>query len=163
ADKTLYSDLERRIREAGINAGFQTNSIRIADLARPPDRPVFPKKMLNLLLAFIIASVLAICGAILADVMDTTVRDPEQAARALDTSVIGTLPAVREMRRLIGPMAVSSLAAGSGSNGSGPSNGVGLVRYAHSGDPHAPHENPPARKSSHGSSGTGYEGVSSYE
>ena len=103
ADKTLYSDLERRIKEAGINAGFQNSAIRIADLARPPDKPVFPKNGLNLLLAFIISSVLAICGAILADVLDTTVRDPEQAARALDTTVIGTLPTVREMRR-IGPI-----------------------------------------------------------
>ncbi|MBV8897187.1 MAG: hypothetical protein JO051_11795, partial [Acidobacteriaceae bacterium] len=100
ADKTLYGDLERRIREAGINAGFQNSSIRIADLARPPDTPVFPKKGLNLLLAFIISSVLAVCGAILVDVLDTTIRDPEQAAHALDTSVIGTLPAVKEMRRL---------------------------------------------------------------
>src|SRR5579875_2487626 len=103
ADKTLYSDLERRIREAGINNGFQNNSIRIADLARPPDIPVFPKKGLNLLLAFIISSVLAIRGAILIDLLDTTIRDPEQAARALDTSVIGTLPTVKEMRRLIAP------------------------------------------------------------
>ena len=47
-DKSLYSDLERRIREAGINAGFQNSSIRIADLARPPDLPVFPRTWLNL-------------------------------------------------------------------------------------------------------------------
>ncbi len=163
ADKTLYADLERRIREAGINAGFQTSSIRIADLARPPDKPVFPKKGLNLLLAFIISSVLAICCAILADVMDTTVRDPEQAARALDTSVIGTLPAVREMRRVVGAMALSTSAGHLEGNGNGPSNGVGLVRYGHNGDPPARKESKSRRKSSHGSSGYGYEGISSYE
>ncbi len=163
ADKTLYSDLERRIREAGINAGFQNSSIRIADLARPPDKPVFPKKSLNLLLAFIISSVLAICGAILADVMDTTVRDPEQAARALDTSVIGTLPAVREMRRLIGAMALSTADEHAESNGNGPANGVGLVRYGQNGDTRPGTENKPARKGSHASGSRGYEGVSSYE
>ncbi len=100
ADKSLYSDLERRIREAGINAGFQNSSIRIADLARPPDTPVFPRKWLNLLLALIASSVIGICAAIIADVLDTTIRDPEQVARALDTSVIGALPAVKEMRLL---------------------------------------------------------------
>jgi len=31
---------------------------------------------------------------------DTTIRDPEQVARALDTSVIGALPVVKEMRLL---------------------------------------------------------------
>ena len=41
-DKSLYNDPEKRIRESGINAGFQNNSIRIADLARPPDAPFSP-------------------------------------------------------------------------------------------------------------------------
>jgi capsular exopolysaccharide synthesis family protein len=99
-DKGLYSDLERRIREATINSGFRNNGIRIADMARPPDEPVFPNKKLNLLLAFLGSAILGICIAIIADVMDHTIRDPEQAARSLDTSVLGVLPTVKEMRRL---------------------------------------------------------------
>jgi polysaccharide biosynthesis transport protein len=164
ADKTLYGDLERRIREAGINAGFQNSSIRIADLARPPDTPVFPKKGLNLLLAFIISSVLAICGAILADVLDSTVRDPEQAARALDTSVVGTLPTVREMRRLVGPVALIAAAPGE-VNGKGPSNGLGLVRYTQIGDSTVPAEEKPkdGRRKSKRSVEQNYEGITSYE
>jgi capsular exopolysaccharide synthesis family protein len=162
ADKTLYSDLERRIREAGINAGFQTNSIRIADLARPPDEPVFPKKGLNLLLAFIISSVLAVCGAILADVLDTTVRDPEQAARALDTSVIGTLPTVKEMRRLITPSAGGFSGALAEGNGTGPGGSpLGLVRYAQTTNSGARPDRMPARTS--GNPGYGSDGISSYE
>ncbi len=101
ADKTLYSDLERRIREAGINAGFQNSSIRIADFARPPDRPVFPRTVLSLILAFILSSVVTVCGAILADVLDDSVRDAEQAARALNTAVLGILPAVKELKRIV--------------------------------------------------------------
>jgi polysaccharide biosynthesis transport protein len=164
ADKTLYGDLERRIREATVNAGFQNSSIRIADLARPPDIPVFPKKGLNLLLAFIISSVLAVCGAILVDVLDTTIRDPEQAAHALDTSVIGTLPAVKDMRRLITPS--GSRDAGEQSPAAPPSglsllspSPVSLVRYAGNGD------RAPAKGSQRRASAppTGYEGISSYE
>ncbi len=102
-NKALYSDLERRIKEAGINAGFQNSSIRIADLARPPDAPIYPRKTLYLILAFIVSSVIAVCTTVLADVLDNTIRDPEQAAHALDTSVLGTLPAVKEMRRLLNP------------------------------------------------------------
>ncbi len=99
-DKSLYSDLERRIREAGINAGFQNSSIRIADLARPPDVPVFPRTWLNLLLTLIASSVIGVCVAVAADALDNTIRDPEQVARALDTTVIGALPLVKEMRLL---------------------------------------------------------------
>jgi len=104
-NKALYSDLERRIKEAGINAGFQNSSIRIADPARPPDAPIFPRKKLYVVLAFLISSAIAICAAVLADVLDNTIRDPEQAAHALDTSVLGTLPTVKEMRRLLNPVA----------------------------------------------------------
>lgn len=157
ADKALYSDLERRIREAGINAGFQTNSIRIADLARPPDIPVFPKKGLNLLLAFLISSVLAVCGAILADVLDTTVRDPEQAAHALDTTVIGTLPTVKEMRRLISTPANSFAGTLPETNGTGPTHGgVGLVRYAAGSNGQPVHSTP-------NGAGYGADSISSYE
>jgi capsular exopolysaccharide synthesis family protein len=101
SDKGVYADLERKIREATINSGFRNSSIRIADTARPPDEPVFPNKKLNMLLAFLASSIIGICVAILVDVMDNTIRDPEQVARALDTSVLGTLPAVKEMRRLL--------------------------------------------------------------
>lgn len=102
-NKALYSDLERRIKEAGINAGFQNSSIRIADLARPSDAPIYPRKTLYMLLALIMSSVVGICTAVLADVLDNSIRDPEQAAQALDIAVLGTLPTVKEMRRLLSP------------------------------------------------------------
>lgn len=159
-DKALYSDLERRIREAGINAGFQNSAVRIADLARPPDSAVFPKKGLNLLLAFIISSLLAVCGAILSDVLDTTVRDPEQAARALDTSVIGTLPAVKEMRRLIGPVAQNGVMAMAADGNGGPPTSVSLVRYATGNGARGVGKD---NTKPHDSNGSGYEGISSYE
>ncbi len=98
ADKSLYEELVRKIREASINSGFQNSAIRIADLARPGARPVFPNIKLNLLLAFLLATLLAVGTAISADFLNNTVRDPEQVARSLSTEVIGTLPAVKEWR-----------------------------------------------------------------
>src|SRR5579872_1295419 len=47
-DKKLYEELVRRIKEAGINASFQNNAIRVAETARPGLKPVFPKTWLNL-------------------------------------------------------------------------------------------------------------------
>lgn len=122
-DKALYSDLERRIREAGINAGFQNSAIRIADLARPPRLPVFPNVKLNLVLAFIASLVLGICGAVARDALDKTIRDPEQAARVLKTTVIGVLPTVKD-KRLMGPMPSELSARGKQSAA------VGLVRHS---------------------------------
>lgn len=101
ADKNLYEELVRKIREAGINAGFQNNMVRIADMARPAWKPVFPKLWLNLLLAFLCSAVLAAGAAILTDTLDNTIRDPDEVRRTLKTHIIGTLPAVKNQRDLL--------------------------------------------------------------
>jgi succinoglycan biosynthesis transport protein ExoP len=98
ADKKLYEELVRKIKEAGINAGFQNSAIRIADSARPSIKPVFPNIPLNVALAFIFSSLLAVGVAVLTDVLDTTIRDPEQVARTLKAEVIGSLPTVKSWR-----------------------------------------------------------------
>src|SRR6202142_1264127 len=95
ADKKLYEELVRKIKEAGINAGFQNSAIRVADPARPSVKPVFPIIPLNVALAFVFSSLLAIGVAVLTDVMDTTIRDPEQVARTLKAEVLGNLPTVK--------------------------------------------------------------------
>ncbi|MBI4908890.1 MAG: polysaccharide biosynthesis tyrosine autokinase [Acidobacteria bacterium] len=105
ADKKLYEELVRKIKEAGINASFQNSSIRIADAARPSHKPVFPNFNLNIALAFLFSTLIACGAAVLSDTLDNTVRDPEQAARTLNTQVIGTLPVVKNWKSRLGPVA----------------------------------------------------------
>lgn len=100
ADKKLYEELVRKIKEAGINAGFQNNNIRIADNARPGLRSVFPNLRLNLILAILISTILAVGVSILLDTLDNTIRDPEQTSRTLGVDVIGSLPSVKNMTSL---------------------------------------------------------------
>ena len=75
ADKNLYEELVRKIKEAGINAGFQNSAIRIADPARPALKPVFPNAGLNALLAFLFSALVAMAVAVVSDVLDKTIRD----------------------------------------------------------------------------------------
>ncbi len=103
-DKKLYEELVRKIKEAGINAGFQNNSVRIADLARPAVKPVFPRTKLSALIAFLCSTLLAIGIAVIGDALDDTVRDPEQVARTLKTEVVGTLPAMKSWRGRLNPI-----------------------------------------------------------
>ncbi|MBZ5673658.1 MAG: polysaccharide biosynthesis tyrosine autokinase [Acidobacteriia bacterium] len=122
-DKKLYEELVRRIREAGINASFQNSSIRVADLARPGLRPVFPKMWLNVLLAFLFATFFSVGAAVLNDVLDNTVRDPDQVSRLMNAEVIGSLPAVKTWRRHLSPIqgihVTPSIANGVHVNGNG--------------------------------------------
>lgn len=111
-DKKLYEELVRKIKEAGINASFQNSSIRIADLARPPLKPVFPDMPLNLTLAFLFSTLLAIGAAVVNDVLDNTVRDPEQVRRTMKIAVVGSLPVIKNWRGQLRP--VSSQGNGMG-------------------------------------------------
>jgi capsular exopolysaccharide synthesis family protein len=99
ADKSLYEELVRKIKEAGINAGFQNSAIRIADPARAAVKPVFPNMPLNIALSFLFSSLLAVGAAVMSDVLDKSIRDPEQIASLFKTEVMGSLPQVKSWRR----------------------------------------------------------------
>ena len=103
ADKTLYEELIRKIKEAGINAGFENSAIRIADPARAAVKPVFPNLPLNIALAFLFSTLLAIGAAVMSDVLDKSIRDPEQIASLFKTEVMGSLPMVKSWRRRLSP------------------------------------------------------------
>src|SRR5579871_1970347 len=128
SDKKLYEELVRKIKEAGINASFQNSSIRVADPARPGLKPVFPKTWLNVLLAFLFATFFAVGAAVLNDVLDNTVRDPDQVSRLLNTQVIGSLPAVKDWRRRLSP--IHSLGALSQAPANGTTGGAGTAPVA---------------------------------
>ncbi len=160
ADRALYGDLDRRVREAGINAGFQNNSIRIADYARPPAGPILPRISRNVTLAVAISLFLAMCAAILVDLLDTTIRDPEQASRALDVSVIGALPRVKDMRRLTMTPRVIEVGEDAGKEGAGRAKSSSLVLYGPLEKTNDSGEKPRERKRSNSPSSAG---VASYE
>ncbi|MGH9662783.1 MAG: polysaccharide biosynthesis tyrosine autokinase, partial [Bryobacteraceae bacterium] len=125
ADRKLYEELVRKIKEAGINASFQNSSIRIADVARPPVTPVFPSLKLNLLLALLASLLLASGAAVLADMMDNTLRDPDQVMRTLGAEVIGTLPVVKNWRGTLPAIAAggTELALAGAGDGDGDATG----------------------------------------
>jgi capsular exopolysaccharide synthesis family protein len=96
-DKQLYEELTTKIKEAGINSGFQSNVIRIADYARPAAAPISPMVLMNMVLAFLFSAVAAVTVVVVRDAMDNTVRDPNKLQRCLGVDVIGALPAVSRM------------------------------------------------------------------
>jgi succinoglycan biosynthesis transport protein ExoP len=111
SDKTMYDELTKKINEAGINAGFQGSSIRLADPARPGRSAVYPRVRFNGMLAFFASTFLGIVVIFVSENMDQTLRDPDQIARQLQTEVLGALPVVKAWRGHL-PGAGNSLEAG---------------------------------------------------
>ena len=127
ADKALYDELIRKIREANINAGFQNNNIRPADVARPAASPVVPNLKLNILFALILSPLLAIAVAIIHDSLDTTLRDPEEAGRFLGVDIIGAMPVDRSSALLPGNAAASGSIVPKRSSGLSPKGSYGAA------------------------------------
>ncbi|MGC2401962.1 MAG: polysaccharide biosynthesis tyrosine autokinase [Acidobacteriaceae bacterium] len=91
-DKALYEELIRKIREAGINASFESSSIRLADVARPALYPSFPRTRLNALLALLGSTIIGLSIIFLMDALDTTVVDSDHLQRELRVALLPSLP-----------------------------------------------------------------------
>ncbi len=98
ADRAVFDELTKKVKEAGINSSFQSSSIRVAEQARPALKPVYPRITFNAMIAFLASSFLGIVVVFVAENMDHTLRDPEEIQRQLQTEVLGALPVVKAWR-----------------------------------------------------------------
>ena len=96
-DRRMYMDLEARTREADVNRQFRDATIQFVAPALPPAQPIFPKLMTNLPIAFVLALVLGVLGAIASDALDTTFSDGDEVTARLHLDVMGTLPEARRL------------------------------------------------------------------
>jgi capsular exopolysaccharide synthesis family protein len=99
ADRGLYEELVKKIREGEINSGFHNDMIRFADYARPGGKPVFPNIPLNLGVAFFLSSLLAVVAVIVSDRIDTTIKNPDEVSRGLNARVLGVLPVLPDLKK----------------------------------------------------------------
>jgi succinoglycan biosynthesis transport protein ExoP len=96
SDRKIYEELANRIKESGINSGFQNGSIRLADPAVASQSPVYPKIKRNVELAFILSLFLGIAAALAADSINSTLRSVADVERTLGAHVVGVLPPVKK-------------------------------------------------------------------
>ena len=94
-DRRLYMDLEGRTREADVNRQFRDATIQFVAPALPPANAIFPRLLINLPIAFVVALLLGIVGVVAADSLDTTFSDGEEVTSRMRLEVLGTLPEVR--------------------------------------------------------------------
>jgi capsular exopolysaccharide synthesis family protein len=100
-DKAIFDELTKKVKEAGINQSFQSSSIRIAEKARPPLNPVYPRVPFNAMVAFFASTFLGVVMVFVAEGMDHTLRDPEEIQRQMQTEVLGALPVVKAWRGVL--------------------------------------------------------------
>jgi tyrosine-protein kinase Etk/Wzc len=101
----LYTLLQTRLKEAEIREAIEPGDVRIIDAALVPQKPVGPRRPLNLMLGAMLGLMLGVGAAFLRQALDTKVRTRDDVERATGGApVIGTIPRIRgaETRRLVG-------------------------------------------------------------
>ena len=96
--QSIYTMLLQKQEEIKIQEAMKVAGIRRVDPAIVPDKPVKPNKRMNVAVAGILGLFVG-CGLVfLMEVLDTTVKTPEQAEQILGLPILGQVPKFEEVQ-----------------------------------------------------------------
>lgn len=91
-NQEIYIMLAKRHEEARISEAMQPTDVQIIDVAIAPEKPISPKKLLNVVIAAILGLFVGTGIAFLLEYMNKTVRNAEDVQQYLDLPVLGSIP-----------------------------------------------------------------------
>jgi capsular exopolysaccharide synthesis family protein len=90
--REMYELLIKRFKETSMTEDMRTGNVRIVDKAEVPQKPVKPRKKLNILLAVIVGLFLGTGTAFILEFIDNTIKIPEDIKRYLNIPYLGPVP-----------------------------------------------------------------------
>lgn len=88
----IYIMLSKRYEEARISEFMQPTDVQIIDMASPPDNPIAPKKMQNVLVAILLGAMLGIGTALYQEYTNRTINTVNEAKQCLGLPILGSIP-----------------------------------------------------------------------
>lgn len=92
ANRQMYDMFIKRAKETNVAGDLQTPIARVVDPAVISDKPVKPKKVLVIVIAFMLGIFLGVLAALLRDRMDNTLKTSEDVEVRLKQPILTTLP-----------------------------------------------------------------------
>jgi polysaccharide biosynthesis transport protein len=92
SSRDLYEQLLKRLKEAGVLAGLRSTNLNVLDSAVVPDRAAQPRSLIALGVALLLGLLVGVIAAFSAEVIDTTVRDPQQIENSIGLPVLALVP-----------------------------------------------------------------------
>jgi len=77
---------------------FRSDGFNIIDAAKTPTAPSGPNRVLYTAVAFLAGLFVAIAGIVLIDMLNTKIRDADDAEEALGIPVVGRMPTMKAGR-----------------------------------------------------------------
>lgn len=103
-NQEIYIMLAKRYEEARISEVMEPTEVQVIDVAIAPDKPIAPKKLLNVLIAAICGLFIGTTLVFLLEYMNKTIRTAEDVRQYLDMPVMGNIPdfTIRDKRERTG-------------------------------------------------------------
>jgi Mrp family chromosome partitioning ATPase len=100
AARTSAASIEGKITDLESLKALTTGNVHIAESATPPDHRSSPKPARNAIIAGFVAAILSLFLVVLLARFDDRIRDEDELAELMETSVLTRIPAVERSRRL---------------------------------------------------------------
>jgi succinoglycan biosynthesis transport protein ExoP len=98
AERT-YGQILEQLQQVRLNEAQQQGTARRVDIAQVPEQPVHPTPRRTLAIAALLGLVAGLSLALLQELADTGVRDPDQLLMRTGISSLGFIPATRDTAR----------------------------------------------------------------
>jgi len=92
SNRQLYDGLLQRLKEAGVSAGLRSDNVQIIDHARVPTAPAQPNIPRNITTGFFLSLAGGIGLAFLLEMLDNSVRTPDQVELVAGLPTLGMIP-----------------------------------------------------------------------
>lgn len=92
SNKLFYELLLKKLQEASLSSGINLSNAQVFDSAVIPEKPVKPRKMLNIFFAAAAGCFGGILLALFVEYMDDSLKTSEDVKRVLDLPFLGLIP-----------------------------------------------------------------------
>lgn len=91
-NEKLYGVLLEQLKEADLRRMMNTNNIRLIDTPVEPRSPISPRVGLNTIVGILIGLIVGIASALIRELLDNTLKTPEDLEKRLRVTFLGLLP-----------------------------------------------------------------------
>ena len=98
--RSLYEDLFKRLKEAGVIEGLRSSNISVVEPGRVPARPAKPNVPIYLGVSLFGGLFFGVCGALFTESVDSKIQSFEAVEQLLEAPLWGVLPKFRKSARL---------------------------------------------------------------
>jgi succinoglycan biosynthesis transport protein ExoP len=105
-NRQLYDSLLQRFKELGISGNIISNNVSVVDAAEPSLFPYKPNLLANLLVGLVAGLLLGAAIVVAMEVMDDSIKYPDEVERVLGIPLMGIIPKLRNKRSGNKPIAM---------------------------------------------------------